>query len=136
MLKFVWAVGVIAALMFGAGGLMVAASESGEVVVLRSRDAAGDVHETRLWIVEDAGFAWLRAGSPESGWYARLQAQPAVEVVRGDATLLFTAEPEHGPARVATTNRLMAEKYGWGDRVISLSAPSRESSVAVRLVPR
>ena len=36
-------------------------AETGEVVVLHTIDADGASHTTRLWIVDDAGEAWLRA---------------------------------------------------------------------------
>lgn len=136
MRKLLLGVGALAVLAVGLLALQVVAAESGEVVVLRTRDAAGALHSTRLWIVEDAGFAWLRAGSPESGWYARLLAQPQVEVVRGGSTLALRAEPVPDAGRVATTNRLMTEKYGWGEQLIRIFAPPRQGSVPVRLVPR
>ena len=36
------------------------ASESGEVVILTTKDAAGRPVETRLWIAEHDGDVWLR----------------------------------------------------------------------------
>ena len=41
--------------------------ESGEVVVLRTRDASGPVHETRVWVADEAGFAWLEAATRPLG---------------------------------------------------------------------
>ena len=44
--------------------LSFAASElGGEVVTLTTLDAEGARHETSLWIVEDDGSLWLRAGN-------------------------------------------------------------------------
>lgn len=114
-------------------GVQVIASESGEVVVVRTTDAAGETHETRLWVVDHDGAAWLRAGHAESGWLKRMQAQPEIEVVREGRTLALraTAVPE---AR-DVINTLMHEKYGWADAYISFFF-SRERKVPVRLDPR
>ena len=49
---------------------------SGEVVVLRSLAADGAVEETRLWVADYDGFAWLRTGNPESQWLARIEGDP------------------------------------------------------------
>ena len=55
----------------------VIASESGEVVVVTTVDADGNPAETRLWVVDHEGSAYLRAGSPQSGWFQQLQPAPA-----------------------------------------------------------
>jgi len=113
-------------------GSQYVASESGEVVVLRTRDAAGGVHETRLWVVDHDGSAWLRAGNPSGGWFPRLSAQPEVEVVRGGTTLVFQAAPT--PEARDAINDLMQEKYGWADSYISFYFP-RAKKIPVRLLP-
>ena len=107
------------------------ASESGEVVVLRTLDAAGGVHETRLWVVDHDGSAWLRAGNPTHGWFPRLSARPEVEVVRGSETHKFLAQPT--PAARDTINDLMQRKYGFADSYISFFFP-RAKKIPVRLV--
>ena len=106
------------------------AAESGEVVVVRTRDAAGAWHETRLWIVEDAGTSWLRAGTAEAGWLARVEADPDIEVVRGGETRARRGLPE--PARRERIDALMRRKYGWADAYISFLV-GRGGSVPVRL---
>ncbi|MFI5216353.1 MAG: hypothetical protein ACHQ3O_07405 [Candidatus Limnocylindria bacterium] len=108
------------------------ASESGEVVVLRTRDAAGAFHETRLWVVDHDGSAWLRAGNPSGGWFPRLSADPGVLLVRGSETLAFQAVPT--PEARDTINDLMQAKYGWADSYISFFFP-RAKKIPVRLVP-
>ena len=62
--------------------LQIMASESGEVVVITTRDAAGDARDTRLWVVDHQGSAWLRSGSPHSGWYQRTLANSQIGVQR------------------------------------------------------
>jgi hypothetical protein len=125
--------GLLLALVVLVFGLEMIAAESGEVVVLRTADDAGRVEETRLWVVEDGGHAWLRSGSPASVWYGRLQRTPAVEVVRGDVPVSYTAVP-----RVEDRDRinaLMRAKYGWADAYIGLLF-GRDDAVPVRLDPR
>ena len=111
--------------------LEIIASESGEVVVVTTRD--GDTTATtRLWVVDHDGSAWLRSGSPQSGWYQRMQAEPRVQVERQGVTsgALVVAVP----AEQATINRLMRDKYGWADQYISMLF-GREDAVPLRLDP-
>ncbi|MEE8041718.1 MAG: hypothetical protein V3T15_02855 [Pseudomonadales bacterium] len=109
------------------------ASESGEVVVLTTHDAAGESHDTRLWIVDHEGYQWLRAGSEMSGWFTRLKNDPAIEVERSSSNKAYTAIPRASLAPVI--NELMLEKYGWADRYIGFYFP-RDDSIPVRLEPR
>lgn len=120
--------GAVAALALA----QLAASESGEVVVLATRDAGGDVHRTRLWIVEDGGALWLRSGSPDGAWYRRLREHPLVEVTRGGEARGYRAVPQ--PEARERVNELMAAKYGWADGFIALLF-GREDAVPIRLAP-
>ena len=103
-------------------GLIMLASESGEVVVLESQDDQGEVQSTRLWVVDHDGSMWLRAGDDQSGWYQRLmnsvQAGRAVYVTReGDR---FSPDVVSDPSQAVAVNALMAEKYGFSDDAIGL----------------
>ena len=109
-------VAVVVALFVG----QIFASESGEVVVITTTDATGAQHETHLWVVDSDGHAWLRSGSPESGWYARLKAEYTIAAV---------------PAKRAELNALMREKYGWADMYVGFFN-SRAEAVPIRLDPR
>jgi hypothetical protein len=124
--------GLLVGLVVVVVGLEIVASESGEVVVVRTRDAGGAVHETRLWVVDEGGHAWIRAGSPESEWLARLREQPTVEVVRGGATGTYTAVPV--PAERDRLNPRFAEKYGWADAFIGMLF-GRDDATPIRLDP-
>lgn len=126
-----WALLLIVALV----GLQIAASESGEVVVLRTF-ADGDVQETRLWVVDDRGSVWLRAGQPTSAWYQRILANPDIEVERGGEVREYRAFPlEGGGPATDHINALMLNKYGWADQVIGYLF-DRSDAVAIRLDPR
>ncbi|MEZ5560034.1 MAG: hypothetical protein R3E86_15995 [Pseudomonadales bacterium] len=131
MLRIVGGLLLVVVLVFG---LQLLASETGEVVVLHARDPAGAVVETRLWVVDLEGRQYLRAGADGPGWFARLSAQPEIELTRGPSTLGYLATPE--PARSAAINALMQQKYGWRDTLIGVLVGGREGSIPVRLEPR
>jgi hypothetical protein len=127
---------IVGALVALAGLVFVAqsvASESGEVVTVQSVDASGAPRETRVWVVDHDGAQWLRTGSPQSKWMARLRAHPEIEVTRDGQKRAYLAVPV--PEARITVNALMAEKYGWADRFIGLLI-SRDQAQVVRLDPR
>lgn len=126
-----WLLGGLMGAAVLAFGLQLVASETGEVVVLHTRDGDGGA-ATRLWVVDHEGRAWLRSGS-DSGWYRRLVAHPEVGLDRDGLRRRYRAEPE--PRLAPLINRLMAEKYGWREDIVSLFAGSREDAIAIRLVP-
>ncbi len=110
-----------------------AASETtGEVISITTFDDAGKSHETRLWVVDSGGEAWIRAGSDTAGWYARVLSNPKVSMTRGGETNNYTAIAV--PEATDTVNGLMRAKYNWGEKVISRLI-NRSASVAVRLEP-
>lgn len=115
--------------------IAVASELGGEVVVLRTRDAAGEPVETRLWVVDDAGRAWLRAGAASSGWYRRLEARPDVELTRSGDTRAYRAVPVRTPDARDRIHALMRAKYGWADALIDLIRDP-DGAIAVRLDAR
>jgi hypothetical protein len=137
MRKVAVAIGAALGLFLLLGLAQLLASESGEVVVLETLDAAGQPHETRLWVVEDAGAAWVRGG-PDSGWVQRLLERPEVRAERAGAQSSFLAVPDRDPAVRDRVNVLMREKYGFADRFIAvtLGDADREAALPIRLDPR
>ena len=127
-------------LMIACAGVIVliaiaaALADKGEVAILKSRNGNQNWIGTRLWVVDDGGSAWLRAGVPESGWLLRLEANPAVIVERAGTATSFHAVPVSEPAVRDRIHRLMREKYGWADRWISIIRDG-SLSVPVRLDP-
>ncbi len=116
--------------------VLTASEWGGEVVELRTTDGIGATQTTRLWIVDDQGNLWLRAGRASSGWLERVRVHPVVELVRGGTTAEYNASPV--PEAAERINALMAEKYGVADWLIGLLR-SRDDVVPVRLdrqVPR
>lgn len=130
---------IAAAVLFAVLILLIAAifgvSETGgEVVTLETLDGAGQPHETRLWVVELRGHPWLRAGQPSSSWLERLEANPEVRLTRDGHTRHYRAQPAHDPETRDRIHALMAEKYGWAERVIAVSRDGSQS-VPVELFP-
>ena len=114
--------------------LIFGVSEAGgEIVTLETRGADGSLHETRLWVVEHDGSAWLRSGQPSSGWFVRLVAEPKVRVTRDGTTRAYRAEPVHDAATRDRIHGLMAEKYSWAETLIAASRDG-DASIPVRLV--
>jgi hypothetical protein len=127
-------VGLVALAAVLVAGLYGVSELGGEVVVLHTRDAAGADLATHLWVVDDAGSAWLRSGLPTSGWFVRLEADPEVVVERAGQTAHFRAVAVRTPEVRDRINGLIRGKYGWADRVISATRDGSRS-IAVRLEP-
>ena len=123
-------IGALLALFVAIMVLQFIASETGEVVVVTTTDAEGASAETRLWVVDHDGSAWLRSGSPQAGWFQRMQANPAITVERGGQQ--FTALIEPVPELRDVINAEMAEKYGWADAYIGMLF-GRDDAVPIRL---
>lgn len=109
------------------------ASERVEVVELHTLDANNELQTTRLWVVDDAGYQYLRVGADGSGWFSRLQANAELELTRDGNRQRYTWELR--PDKSALINTLMQEKYTWGDSVIGALVGSREGSIPIELQP-
>ncbi len=114
------------------GAFASAGDLGGEVVVLTTRNEGGRGWQTKLWIVDDHGQMWLRAGQPGSEWLARLEALPRVSLERQGVSREYRAVVV--PKQRDRINRLMAERYGWADTLIGL-VRDESTSVPVRLDP-
>ena len=108
--------------------------DEGEVVNLSTVDASGAQFETQLWIIEQDGQLYLRAGRPAARWLARLRAHPEVKVERAGTTTAYLAVPVYDSATREAVNRAMAEKYGRADRLIGRLF-DRSQTVPIRLEP-
>jgi hypothetical protein len=127
--------GVLAAALVALAIFYVALAESGEVVVLETRDSAGP-HETRLWVVDHEGNAWLRTGDPASPWLARVRTNPEVAVTRHGERRPYRAVVVDDPATRGRVNALVLEKYGWRESVLRAMGMGPEGTTPIRLDPR
>ena len=132
MRKLRWGGGVLAGMVLLAGSMWVASEQGEEIVTLTTFDANGSAVETRLWIVDDAGASWLRAGVPSSGWLMRIEQRPVIEVERAGRKGRYRAVPVRELPTRDRIHALMRAKYGFADRWISLMRDSR-GSIPVRL---
>ncbi len=130
-------IGAVVGLFVLLGLAQLLASESGEVLVLETIDAEGQPHQTRIWVVDDAGAVWVRGG-PDSGWVGRLIENPEIRAERAGHQAPFLAAPDRDPAARDRVNALMREKYGFADRFIALTLgdTDREGALAIRLNPK
>ena len=135
-MRSMWAVlralGLLAALTLLVAIAHFALIEIGhEVVTLRTERPDGTWQNTRLWIVDDGGSAWLHSAG--AAWAKRFEGDPVVEVVRGESVMKYRAHPVPGPH--PRVDALLREKYGVADRWVRFVAPDGDSVLVVRLDP-
>ena len=132
MRHILWLLGIVIGLALIMGGLQISASERIEVVQLHAVSQTGEKVVTRLWVVDYDGHAYLR-GETDSGWFRRLQSYDKFTLIRGERTGYFTHTMKN--ENIDTINKLMREKYTWGDQVIEIGMGSRGASNAIQLTP-
>ena len=115
--------------------LYFAMAERVEVVVLHHHGDGGE-QTVRLWVVDDAGSAFLRTGASNASWLPRVKAQPEVELERGDETLRFRAVVLEDAETVSRVNALSLAKYGWSEELLRAAGSDPLGQVAIRLDPR
>ncbi len=122
VIPFVYGAAIFAAQRFG-----------GEVVELETHDVRGGDYAVSLWTIDLQGDVWLRAGSPDATWLARIREAPDVHVSRAGVRQAYRAEivPDYG----SRVNVGMREKYGWADQVVA-TLFDEDEVVAIRLLPR
>jgi hypothetical protein len=80
--------------------------------VLRTFDETGNVHETRLAVVDDGGTLWLQSAHHFRGWYHRLLRNPEVELVRDGGVRAYRAVPVDTPETEARIEQLLKQRAG------------------------
>ncbi len=113
-------------------GIVILASESGEVITLRTSDGHSELYSTRLWVVDHAGAEWTRTGHPEKAWFLRILDDPAVELERRGELSARRAVPVSERAVAQGVNRAYKEKYGIADWIVALSGDASKR-VVIRL---
>jgi hypothetical protein len=115
-------------------GVTLLALEGGEVALLRTQAADGRRTETRVWVVDHEGAAWIEAATPERPWYRDLLAAPRVELGRAGVFRTYRALALPGDEGHARIRALHREKYGLADVWVGLLQDTSRS-IAVRLEP-
>jgi len=106
-----------------------------EIVVLRTYDANGEAHETRLTVIDRAGTAWVR-GRPYRGWFRRIEKEPCAELYRRGAWKPVLGTVSREPGHAAAFDQVMLDSYGLAYQYVDLVARISSTEVPVRLVPR
>ena len=121
-------------LALGFGAVTWIALEGNEVAVLRTRMPDGRFEETRVWVADAGGAAFIEAATSERAWYQSLRTHADVELLRDGKPLRYRATPEPGPDGRARIRALLREKYGWADWWVGLLQDPSDS-VLIRLEP-
>jgi hypothetical protein len=133
-MKYVlWAIAVPVGLMLAFLVAQTLASERVEVVELYTMDEAGEMQTTRLWVMDDEGYQYLRVGADGSGWFSRILQNEQIEVRRADITAAYTVVQRADKSE--RINGKMQEKYTWGDTFFATMLGSREGSIPLELHP-
>ena len=111
--------------------LQLFASERVEVVDLHTLDEASREVTTRLWVVDDGGYQYLRVGSDGSDWFTRLQAAETADITRNNRRYRYTWSIRREKSEVI--NRLMQKKYSWGESFIGALTGGRIDSIPIEL---
>ena len=107
------------------------ASERIEVVELYTLNEKGEEIITRLWVVDDGGYQYLRVGADGSEWFDRLQSAEVADLTRNSRRYSYSWSTKQNKS--AQINQLMREKYGWGDSFIGFLTGGRYGSIPIEL---
>ncbi|PCI75800.1 MAG: hypothetical protein COB20_12080 [SAR86 cluster bacterium] len=133
MKYLLWAIGVPIGLMLVFLVVQTLASERIEVIDLYTTDESGEMQTTRLWVMDDEGYQYLRVGADGSGWFDRILQNGEIEVGRDGITASYTVVQR--PDKSERINDMMQEKYTWGDTFFATMLGSREGSIPLELHP-
>jgi hypothetical protein len=86
------------------------------VIQVLTRDADGDLRETKVWFVLVDGQPYLRTF--RSRWLENLRRDPRLRLRIEGREYEAQAEEVRGDAIVEKVDRAMREKYGWQDGLI------------------
>ena len=133
-MKYVlWAIGVPASLALVFLAVQTLASERVEVIDLYTTDELGEMQTTRLWVMDDEGYQYLRVGSDGSGWFDRVLQNGEIKVGRNGTTASYTVVQRADKSE--RINDMMQEKYTWGDTFFATMLGSRDGSIPLELHP-
>jgi hypothetical protein len=87
-----------------------------KVIEVVTRDADGDLRETKVWFVLLDGVAYLR--TQQSRWLENLRRDPNLVLRIEGREYGARAEEVPGDEIVEAVDRASVEKYGWQERLI------------------
>ena len=86
-----------------------------DVVTVVTRNEDGSARETKVWIVEVDGKAYMRTGNTR--WYRNVARDPEVGLRAAGQELALRATPVEDDALRARIESTFAAKYGFTDRL-------------------
>jgi len=119
------------ALYFGGRSFLNA---MGEVATLYAPGVGIDDHYTRVWVVEERPYVWIRAEKPTRSWLPAVRANPNVTLTRHGQRAVYHATVREDSQSIAFTNALFRRKYGLADEVREIL--EQRQPVPIRLEPR
>ena len=128
-----WAIGVPSGLAFVFLAVQTVASERVEVIDLYTTDELGEMQATRLWVMDDEGYQYLRVGADGSGWFDRVLQNGEIKVGRNGTTASYTVVQRADKSE--RINDMMQKKYTWGDTFFATMLGSRDGSIPLELHP-
>ncbi|MFP6808289.1 MAG: hypothetical protein VB957_14100 [Pseudomonadales bacterium] len=132
MVKIIgWIFGGLIGVVFLFLVVQTLASERVEVVELHTVDLEGESVITRVWVMDHEGYQYLRVGGDGSGWFTRLQASETIGLTRDGVTKTYKTKTRQDKSELI--NKLMLEKYTWGDEFFATMFGGREGSIPIEL---
>jgi hypothetical protein len=105
-----------------------------EVATLYAPGIGTDDHYTRVWVVEDRPYYWIRAEKPTRSWLPAVRGNPDVTLTLRGQRLALRADIREDPETVIFVDTLFRAKYGLADAARDVL--TERHSVPIRLEPR
>jgi hypothetical protein len=104
--------------------------EDVDVVEIITQDEDGDARETKVWIVEVEGEAYLRTN--DSRWLENLRRDPNARLSIAGTVYPVVTEVLLGPSWIEKVDAASASKYGWQERMIHVIRLGEPAIIRVR----
>jgi hypothetical protein len=115
-------------------GWTILARSAHEVAVLHTSTVNNKDHFATLWVVEDDGFAWIRAESPARTWLPAVREDPNVTLRWRGQEISYRAILWDSAEARAHVDPLFRRKYGIAEAVRALLR--QHETIPIRLEPR
>jgi hypothetical protein len=116
-------------------GMRILFETSGEVIELRTLDAAGAPLDSWPWIVDVDGQQYPCTGDQNKIYINRLRYNPHVDVTRHGVAANYLATPLDDAAQRERVNAAVATKYAPAEKFLRVGILDPRRSIPIRLVP-
>ncbi|HAJ76753.1 MAG TPA: hypothetical protein DCM64_09895 [Gammaproteobacteria bacterium] len=129
----IWVVGILATIFIVNIAILVIGAEGVVVVQLHASNQDGKMVTTRLWVVDDEGYQYLRSASGTKEWLGYVAEGREFTLTRNGETASYTAV--QCPDKRVRINELMQEKYTWANSGLLRSTDGGVNAIPVELHP-